>query len=336
MPENLARRHRRRNCELRALPRRTRPESFPVGRNFPGLGPAERRREQLPNGKSRHGLVPARRRPPGSCRCRLTPRSPGACRTRRLSTATRWGGRARRTKATRLPRGRPVGERGPSCRRERPPRAVRRARLARASLRSSLGPPETGARHGRANRSCIFLGYVAAGSCLADQPWKRLTRTSRRKMDTCCAVPAQCLAPCASGQRDRPATARRGCRGVLREGGIGARQQGRPRFARPDSPLRRRSGLAVRLDNPAVPNNAAERGLRGVSRKFSFGSVNGARLAGALRFVFGMLTGPYRRLPGDLRARRRGPPPEDPAAWLPPDADGQRLRSRAPSLPQGP
>ena len=230
--------------------------------------------------------------------------------------------------------GRPVGERGPSRRRERPPRAVRRARLARTSLRSSLGPRKlVRVMEGRIVRA-YFWAMLRLVHAWRDQPWKRLTRTSRRKMDTCCAVPPQCLAPCASGQRDRPATARRGCRGVLREGGIGARRQGGPRFARPDSPLRRRGGLAVRLDNPAVPNNAAERGLRGVSRKFSFGSVNGARLAGALRFVFGMLAGPYRRLPGDLRARRRGPPPEDPAAWLPRGADGQRFRD--PSLPQGP
>ncbi len=183
------RRHQKRNCRLCALPRRTRPESFPAGRDFSGLGPAERRRERLPNGKSRHGLVPARRRPPGSCRCRLTPRSPGACRTRRLSTATRWGGRARRTKATRLPR---AGQSENAV-----PPAVAKGRLAPFG---GLGSPERvcDRRSARRKLARVMEGRIVRAYFWAmlrlvhawrDQPWKRLTRTSRRKMDTCCAVP---------------------------------------------------------------------------------------------------------------------------------------------------
>lgn len=257
---------------------------FPLVETSLVWAPAERRRKQLPNSKSRRGLVPARRRPPGSCRYRLTPRSPGACRKRRLSTATRWGGgnRARRTKATRLP--------GPASRRTRSRPAVAKGRLApfggRGSLERACDRRSARQKLAQVMEGRIVLAYFWAMLRLAhawrDQPWKRLSepRAMRQETDTCSAVPARCLAPCASRQRNRPATARRGCRGVLREG------------------------------------------------------VNGVRLASALRFVFGMLTGPYRGLLGDLRARRRGPPPEDPAAWLPRGTDGQRFRD--PSLPQDP
>ncbi len=97
-----------------------------------------------------------------------------------------------------------------------------------------------------------------------------------------------------------------------------------------DSLMRHRDGLTVFVDNAAVPmdNNAAERGLRGVGRKLSFGShsVDGARLAGMS--IFGTLemagVSPYPWLsacrlrparrparPGRLAAvgrRRRAPP----------------------------
>ena len=91
------------------------------------------------------------------------------------------------------------------------------------------------------------------------------------------------------------------------------------------------------MDNAAVDNNAAERGLRGIaiSRKLSFGSVDGARLAGILYFGTLEMAGasPYRWLLDYLEAcaRHRGPPPEGPAAWPPWGAGEQRLRSS--SLP---
>ena len=124
--------------------------------------------------------------------------------------------------------------------------------------------------------------------------------------------------------------------------------EGKPQRVPLDSLLRHRDGLTVFVDNAAVPmdNNPAERGLRGIaiSRKLSFGShsVDGARLAGMLYSIFGTIemagVSPYRWLLGYLGAcaHHRGPPPEDPAAWLPWGAGEERLRSWHPSLPQGP
>ncbi len=103
-----------------------------------------------------------------------------------------------------------------------------------------------------------------------------------------------------------------------------------------DSLLRHRDGLTTFVDNAAVPmdNNPAERGLRGLSRKLSFGSqsVDGARLAGMS--IFGTMAGisPYSWLLDYACARR--PPPEGPADWLPWGAGEERLRSWP--LPQGP
>ncbi len=111
-----------------------------------------------------------------------------------------------------------------------------------------------------------------------------------------------------------------------------------------DSLLRHRDGLTTFVDNAAVPmdNNPAERGLRGLSRKLSFGSqsVDGARLAGMLYSIFGTLEmagiSPYSWLLDYACARHRGPPPEGPADWLPWGAGEERLRSWHPALPQGP
>ena len=92
--------------------------------------------------------------------------------------------------------------------------------------------------------------------------------------------------------------------------------EGDPRRAPLDSLLRHRDGLTTFVNNAATDNNAAERGLRGIAIGLSFGSVDGARLAGMLHSVFGTLEGvsPYRWLLDGACARHRGPPPEDPAA----------------------
>ena len=116
--------------------------------------------------------------------------------------------------------------------------------------------------------------------------------------------------------------------------------EGDPRRPPLDSLLRHRDGLTTFVDNVAADNNAAERGLRGIAIRLSFGSVDGARLAGMLYFGTLEMAGisPYRWLLDYLGAcaRHRGPPPEAPATWLPWGAGEERLRSWHPALPQGP
>ena len=159
------------------------------------------------------------------------------------------------------------------------------------------------------------------------------TRTSRRSPGSGSATSRSCTGSTPSVRRTRTTRSPNGGRFV--EAFFAAAKKARdalPESARGPLDSRHRDGVFV--NNVAVDNNAAERGLRGIAVELSFGSVDGARLM----LIFGTLEGisPYPWLSLAACARHGGPPPESPAAWLPWGTDGERLRSWKTALPQGP
>ena len=244
-------------------------------------------------------------------------------------------GRERRRQRPRL--GRPVPRRDAHRRRRaaRKPPANCSGASARPSRRltwSATVTPPTGSWRATWTGASSFPGSMPDETSSTSRP---ATRTSRRSPGSGSATSCTGSTPNVWRTRDDATAQRRLAR--FAEAFFAAAKKARdalPESAAQRGPLdslaRHRDGLTVFVDNASVPmdNNAAERGLRGVGRKLSFGShsVDGARLAGMS--IFGTLemngVSPYPWLsacrlrpvrrparPGRLAAvgrRRRAPP----------------------------